>query len=353
MTLREESFGRLSDGDEVRKFTFATSRGLEAVVISYGGTLVSLRLPDRRGEVANVNLGFDDLEGYLRSPGYLGAALGRFANRIRQGRFTLEGREHALSCNNPSGSGSQAVSHHLHGGVKGFSMKAWKARGFRERSAAGVVLDYVSRDGEEGYPGRLRARMTYRLSEDGALSFDYLARTDKPTPVNLSQHSYWNLAGAGSGSIADHELTLHCPFYLPVDPTLIPSGEVLSVKGTPFDFTRPKPIARDLGKVPGGYDHCFVVGAGPDRPARVAELYEPSSGRLMEVFSTMPAVQFYTGNFLDGIRGAAGAVYNKHAGLCLETEFFPDAPNQPHFPACILHRGQLYRHTTIHRFSTR
>jgi aldose 1-epimerase len=362
MTLTEEAFGRLPDGTEIRKFTLANTQALEATVISYGGALVSLRVPDRRGRQANVNLGFDSLEGYLASPGYLGALLGRFANRIRLGRFTLEGREYSLPCNNPSGSGPQAVSHHLHGGVRGFSKVAWKARGLRERSAAGVVLEYLSRDGEEGYPGTLKVRVTYRLTEQGELSFEYSARTDRATPLNLSQHSYWNLAGAGSGSITDHELTLHCPFYLPVDPTLIPTGEVLSVKGTPFDFTRPKVIGRDLGRVPGGYDHCFVVAASTPRlptpaaagtPRMVAQLYEPASGRVMEVYSSMPAVQFYTGNFLDGLRGSSGAIYNRHAGLCLETEYFPDAPNQPHFPSCILHPGQEYRHITIHRFYTR
>lgn len=361
MTLREESYGRLPQGPEIRKFTFANSKGMEAVVISYGATLVALRAPDRRGRVANVNLGFDSLEAYLRSPGYLGAGVGRFGNRIRLGRFTLNGREYALSVNNPA----RNAVHHLHGGVRGFSKVAWKARPIRERSSAGVSLSYLSEDGEEGYPGTLRVTMNYTLNEEGELGLQYTARADKPTPVNLTQHSYWNLAGAGSGPILDHELTLHCPFYVPVDETLIPTGEVLSVKGTPFDFTEHRAIGREIGKTPGGYDHCFVVGAAarqrsvpagrdlPPSPVTVAELYEPASGRHMEVLSTMPGVQFYTGNFLSGLAGAEGAVYNRHAGLCLETEFFPDSPNQPHFPSCILRPGETYRHLTVHRFSTR
>lgn len=340
MTIKKAFYGSLADGASVDKYTFANSRGLTAEVITYGGILTSLAQPDRRGKSANLTLGFDKLEDYVARNPYFGAVLGRVANRIAGGSFTLEGVQHKLATNNGP--------HHLHGGNRGFDKVVWKAKPYTDRTSAGVVLSYSSRDGEEGYPGNLRVTMTYRLTEDNELSFEYSAQTDKPTPVNLSHHGYWNLAG--SGMILDHELLLNCPFYLPVDDTLIPTGEVLSVKGTPMDFTASKPIGRDIGKVAGGYDHCWAA-ARSDRGYRhIATLYEPSSGRGMEVWTTMPGVQLYTGNFLSGLAGAAGAVYNKHYGLCLETQYFPDAVNRPHFPSCILLPGQTYSHKTAHRF---
>jgi aldose 1-epimerase len=348
LITKKEPYGRLADGTAVDKFVIANSKGFTAELITYGGILTSFTMLDRRGKIANVNLGYDRLEDYVSRNPYFGALLGRFANRIARGAFTLDGARHQLSCNNPSGAGAGAVAHHLHGGNKGFDKVVWKARQFTEKGSAGVILTYTSRDGEESYPGTLQVSVTYRLSEDGELAFEYKARTDKPTPVNLSQHSYWNLAGAGS--ILNHELSLNCPFYLPVDPTLIPTGEVLSVKGTPMDFTTAKPIGRDIGKVGGGYDHCWVAGDAERSFRHVATLYEPSGGRGMEVWSTMPGVQLYTGNFLSGIAGAGGAVYNRHYGLCLETEFFPDSVNRPHFPDCILRPGQTYAHRTAHRF---
>jgi len=348
LITRKESYGRLADGTAVDKFVIANSKGFTAELITYGGILTSFTMPDRRGKSANVNLGFDRLEDYESRNPYFGALLGRFANRIARGAFTLDGARYQLACNNPSGSGARSAAHHLHGGNRGFDKVVWKARPFSEKDSAGVTLSYTSRDGEESYPGTLQVSVTYRLSEDGELAVEYKARTDKPTPVNLSQHSYWNLAGAGS--ILNHQLTLNCPFYLPIDSTYIPTGEVRSVKGTPMDFTKAKAIGRDIGKVSGGYDHCWVAG-DPERSFRhVATLYEPSGGRGMEVWSSMPGIQFYTGNFLNGITGAGGAVYNKHYGLCLETEFFPDSVNRPHFPDCILRPGQTYAHRTAHRF---
>jgi aldose 1-epimerase len=348
LITRKESYGRLPDGTAVDKFVIANSKGYTAELITYGGILTSFTMPDRRGKNANVNLGFDRLEDYVSRSPYFGALLGRFANRIARGAFTLDGTRYQLACNNPSGSGARAVAHHLHGGNKGFDKVVWKAKPFNEKNSAGVIFTYTSRDGEEGYPGTLQVSVTCRLSEDGELAFEYKARTDKPTPVNLSQHSYWNLAGAGS--VLNHQLTLNCPFYLPIDSTYIPTGEVRSVKGTPMDFTKAKAIGRDIGKVIGGYDHCWVAGDPEQSFRHVATLYEPSGGRGMEVWSTMPGVQFYTGNFLNGVAGAGGAVYNRHYGLCLETEFFPDAVNRPHFPDCILRPGQTYSHRTVHRF---
>jgi aldose 1-epimerase len=351
MTLNKEPYGKLADGRAIDKYSIANAKGLTAEFITYGGILTSLTMPDRRGKTANVNLGFDRLQDYESRNPFFGALVGRFANRIARGAFSLEGIRYQLSCNDPSGSGANAVAHHLHGGNKGFDKVVWKAKPFREKGSAGVVLSYVSRDGEENYPGTLQVEVTFRLTENNELSLEYTAGTNKPTPINLSQHSYWNLAGAGS--VLDHELKLNCPFYLPVDAALIPTGEVLSVKGTPMDFTTAKPVGRDIGKAGGGYDHCWVAG-DPQRSFRhVAALYEPAGGRGMEVWTTMPGVQLYTGNFLNGIAGAGGAVYNRHYGLCLETEFFPDAVNRPHFPSCILRPGEKYAHKTLHRFFVR
>ncbi len=343
MTLRKQPYGRLSNGTAVEKYTLATTRGITAELLSYGGILTSLTMPDRRGRTANVTLGFDELQSYESRSPYFGALVGRFANRIAGGSFAIEGTRHRLACNDGP--------NHLHGGLKGFDKVVWKARPFQKADAAGLVLRRSSRDGEEGYPGSLRVEAAVSLNEAGQLSMDFSARCDRPTPVNLTQHSYWNLAG--SGTILDHELALDCPFYLPVDSTLIPTGEILSVAGTPMDFTRAKPVGRDIGKVPGGYDHCWAGAAAERSLRRLATLHEPSGGRGLELWSTLPGVQFYSGNFLDGLTGAGGAVYNRHAGLCLEAEFFPDSPNRPHFPDCVLRPGQTYRHRIEYRFFVR
>jgi len=343
MTLQRKPYGRLSDGTAVEKFSLSTARGLTAELLSYGGILASLAMPDRRGRVANITLGFDALEGYLARSPYFGALLGRFANRIAGGEFVLEGRRYRLACNNGP--------HHLHGGLKGLDKVVWKARPFQRKDSAGVILSYDSPDGEEGYPGRLRVTVSCRLSEENALRFEYTARSDRPTPVNLSQHSYWNLSGAGT--VLDHELELDCPFYLPVDKGLIPTGEILSVAGTPMDFQRGKPVGRDIGKVSGGYDHCFVGAGAGQAFRRLAALREPSSGRCLELWSTLPGVQLYSGNFLDALSGAGGAVYNRHAGLCLEAQFLPDSVNRPHFPDCILRPGRTYAQAIEYRFSLR
>jgi len=340
MMVKKESYGKLPDGRAIEKVTLSNAKGVTVELINYGGILTSLLMPDRRGKSTNVTLGFDTLQEYSVNAPYFGAIIGRFGNRIAKGTFSIEGKTYKLACNNGP--------NHLHGGNKGFDKAVWKAKILQDKTSAGLALSYVSPDGEEGYPGALRIMVIYRFTEDNELSIEYEAKTDKPTPINLTQHSYWNLAG--SGMILDHELTLNCPFYVPVDEAYIPTGEILSVKGTPMDFTAGKPIGRDIGKVSGGYDHCWIAARSDRSFKHIATLYEPASGRGLELWTTKPGVQFYTGNFLNGVKGTGGMVYNKHYGLCLETEFFPDSPNQPQFPSCILKPGETYRHKTVHRF---
>ncbi|UCF98186.1 MAG: galactose mutarotase [Spirochaetaceae bacterium] len=351
MKVKEQDYAQLSDGTKIKMFTVSNSKGIEARVIDYGGILVSLKTPDRRAQTINVTLGFDKFEDYVEKSPFFGAVVGRYANRITSGKFILDEKEYTLACNDTYGAGPDAVANHLHGGEKGYDKVLWKAEPFQESSLAGVRLHYLSRDGEEGYPGNLDITMTYQLNEDDELSFEYQANTDKPTPVNLTQHSYWNLTG--TGTILDHQVTLFCPFYIPVGKTLMPTGEVLSVNGTPFDFTVPRAVGEHIGDVEGGYDHCFVAGPASTALKRIADIYEPNSGRGMEIWTTKPGIQFYSGNFLDNLKGAGGAIYPKHGGFCVETEFFPDSVNIPHFPSCILRPGQTYSHKTTHRFYTR
>lgn len=345
MNLTQEPFGISKDGKKVEKFTLSNSKGMTATVMTLGGILVSFKMPDRGGVVQEITLGFDTLEEYLAGHPYFGAIIGRFANRIAQGRFHLDGVTYTLVPNEKS-------TNHLHGGNMGFDKVVWQAEVFQDGASAGVKLSYLSPDGEEGYPGTLKVAVAYRLSEDNELKVEYWAETDKATPVNLTNHTYWNLAGAGSGSILGHELLLNCPKYLPVDDNLIPTGEIRPVQGTPMDFTSSKPIGLHMDQVPGGYDHCFVMDPLVRGLKPIARLHEPGSGRTMEISTTKPAVQFYTGNFLDKIRGAGGTLFDKHGALCLETEFFPDAVNQSAFPSAILRPGETYHHVTVHRFFT-
>jgi aldose 1-epimerase len=351
MNIREREYATHPSGGKVREYTVENSRGVSFKAITYGATLTEVNLPDRQGKMDSVILGYDRLEDYMERSPYYGALVGRFANRIAKGRFVLDGKEYSLACNDVYGSGPDAVANHLHGGKVGYDKVLWRAKPFQERSRAGVRWSYVSRDGEEGYPGTLKITAAYSLTEDDELSFEYRAVTDKATPVNLTQHAYWNLAGAGSGTVIDQEMQFNCPFYLPVDSTLMPTGEVLSASGTPFDFSSPKPIGRDLGQVEGGYDHCFVVKRSGGDLDLVCRCHDPATGRRMEVWSNQPGVQFYGGNFLDNDRGAGGRVYPKHGAFCVETEAFPDAVNVGHFPSCILRPGQEYHHLTVHRFS--
>jgi len=351
MNITKTLYSILPDGRKVFQYTVESSRGVSFKALTYGATLAEVNVPDREGKPESVILGYDRLEDYLERSPYYGALVGRFANRISRGKFVLDGSEHTLACNDVYGAGAEAVANHLHGGTVGYDKVLWKARPFGGRDRAGVRWSYVSPAGEEGYPGTLKISAAYTLTEDGELSFEYRAVTNKATPVNLTQHAYWNLAGAGSGTVLDQEIELNCPYYLPVDPTLMPTGEVRSVAGTPFDFTNGKPIGRDLGKVEGGYDHCLVVRRGGRELDLVCRCHDPASGRRMEVWTNQPGVQFYTGNFMDDDTGAKGRVYPKHGAYCLETEAFPDSPNIGHFPSSILRPGQQYFHRTVHRFS--
>jgi aldose 1-epimerase len=333
-------------------FTLRSPSGIELDVITYGGTVTRLLAPDRNGELADIVLGHEWLEAYLAGTPYFGAIVGRYGNRIAEGRFTLDGKEHRLAVNNGP--------NHLHGGLKGFDKVVWAAEPYSSEAESGVALTYVSADGEEGYPGELTVRVTYALTAGGELRIDYEATTDAPTVVNLTHHGYWNLAGHGSGDILGHELTLHADRFTPVDGTLIPTGELRAVDGTPFDFRSPTEIGARIGAddeqltFGGGYDHNFVLeGWRPDgelRPAAV--LRDAPSGRTMEVLTTEPGVQFYSGNFLDGSDiGKGGVVYERRTGLCLETQHYPDSPNQPDFPSVVLRPGETYRSTTVYRFS--
>ncbi len=351
MEIREERFGNTKEGKDVVRLTIKNSNDLSISVISYGATLTSVMVPDRRGNAANVTLGFDTVEEYETKSPYFGALVGRFANRIARGRFELDGIEYQLACNDVYGAGEKEAANHLHGGNVGYDKVLWKTEGFEEASVAGVNFAYLSPDGDEGYPGTLKIRARYSLSEDNVLSFEYWAETDKPTPINLTNHAYWNLAGAGSGDVLGHELMLNCPYYIVIDESLIPTGEIRSVQGTAMDFTTAKPIGGDLDKVPGGYDHCFATESRGDEMKPIASLYEPSTGRKMDVSTTKPGVQFYGGNFLDGLRGAGGAIFDKHGALCLEPEYYPDAVNHSNFPDCILRPDQTYHYKTVHKFS--
>jgi aldose 1-epimerase len=341
-------FGKLADGTAVESFTLRNAHGVEVRAITYGAIIVSLRVPDRAGHLGDVVLGHDDLTGYLAKPAYFGAVVGRYGNRIAKGRFTLDGKTYSLATNNGP--------NHLHGGVKGFDKVVWKADAPPAAGDASVTLRYTSRDGEEGYPGTLTARVTYRLSDRDELTFEYAATTDKPTPVNLTQHSYFNLAGAGS-DILGHVLTIDADRFTPVDPTLIPTGELAPVSGTPFDFRKPTAIGARIGEDDeqlrrgGGYDHNWVLNRAGEGLRHVGRLADPSSGRTMDIQTTEPGVQFYSGNFLDGtITGKGGTVYKHRSGLCLETQHFPDSPNQPSFPSTILRPGEEYRSKTVLTF---
>jgi len=344
MGIKTESFGQTRDGQAVSLVTMTNGKGLCAEVTNYGATLVAMRVPDRNGKSADITLGFDNIEPYIRGCPYFGATVGRYANRIGKARFVLEGIEYKLAANNGP--------NHLHGGKKGFDKVVWKIE-HAEADAKRAILkmSYLSKDGEEGYPGNLKCRVTYTLTADNELKLGYEATTDKTTIVNLTNHSYWNLAGQGNGDILAHELMLNADRYTPVDEGLIPTGEIRAVEGSPMDFTKPMAIGSRIDEVAGGYDHNYVLASGGGALALAARVYEPISGRVMEIFTTEPGVQFYTGNFLDGsITGKAGKVYRKHYGFCLETQHFPDSPNKGEFPSVVLRPGEKYVTVTVHKF---
>ena len=348
--VKEEIFGKLPDGREVRIFTLVNRNGLEARVTEYGAILVSMKTPDKSGKLADITLGYDTLEGWLGNTSYFGATVGRFGNRIKDGKFTLDGKTYQLATNNEPG----GIPCHLHGGIKGFDKVLWSGKPIGGNA---VEFTYLSKDGEEGYPGNLNVKVIYTLTDDNELKWEASATTDAPTVVNIVHHSYWNLSGDPAVSINGHELTLNAPHYLPTNAGLIPTGEIAPVAGTPMDFTTPHAIGARVEddfealKLGGGYDHCWVLQKA-DGVRLAARLKDPQSGRVMEVHTDQPGVQFYGGNFLDGtVAGKGGVKYAKRTGMCLETEGFPDSPNQPDFPSSVLRPGETYRHVMIHKFS--
>ena len=347
--IQRADFGKTRDGVAVSVYTLNNKNGLTARITNYGGIVVSLMVPDRNGKMADVVLGFDLLEGYLRNPGpFFGALIGRYGNRIGHARFTLDGRVYQVDRNDGENS--------LHGGVRGFDKRVWAPK---ELTDGGLELRYLSRDGEEGYPGNLRATATYHLTDANELRIDYGASTDKDTVINLTNHSYFNLKGAGTGDILDHRLMLKADRFTPVDAGLIPTGELRAVAGSPFDFRTSTSIGARIEanneqlRVGKGYDHNWALNRGSDGLTLAARIEEPSTGRILEVFTTQPGVQFYTGNFLDGtIKGKGGKVYGRRSAFCLETQHFPDSPNKPAFPTTELKPGQRFQSTTVFRFST-
>jgi len=348
-SFQKTVFGKTKDGAAVDLFTLTNANGMKAKIMTYGAILTELHVPDRQGKLDDVVLGFDDLESYLKGHPHFGATTGRVANRIAKGKFTLDGKEYTLAVNNGPNS--------LHGGLKGFDKVVWKAEPKEAPEAVAVQLTYVSPDGEEGYPGNLTTVVTYTLTDQNEIRIDYKTTTDKATPVNLTNHSYFNLAGPQSGDILSLELTLEADEYTPADDTLIPTGEIRSVKGTPLDFTKAATIGSRIAQVAdktGGYDHNFVIRGKGKSLTLAARAYEPKTGRVMEMYTTEPAVQLYTGNFLDGkLKGKGGVVYQKHQAFCLEAQHFPDSVNQPKFPSVILRPGETYKQTTVYKFSTK
>ena len=348
--ISKKPFGKMPDGRTIDLYTLTNNHGMRVAITNYGGIVVSIVVPDRNGKPGDVVLGFDNLEGYLGKEPYFGALVGRYGNRIGNSRFKLDGAEHKLPANDGPNS--------LHGGLKGFDKRVWTAREIRGEHPA-LELTYLSKDGEEGYPGNLSVKIVYSLAEDNALRIDYSATTDKDTVLNLTNHSYFNLAGEGKGDILKQEIMINSDRFTPIDGTLITTGELRTVAGTPFDFRKPAAIGSRIDaddeqiKFGKGYDHNFVLnrsGAGPSLAARVAD---PGSGRVLEVLTTQPGLQFYTGNFLDGsIHGKGGKAYGRRSAFCQETQHFPDSPNKPSFPSTELKPGQTYRQSTVFRFST-
>lgn len=343
VNIREESFGILKDGREVSLFTLTNPNGIEIGIINYGGIITSIRVPDRNGKKENIVLGYDELQKYVEKDPYFGAIVGRYANRIEDGAFHLDGNRFELSKNDGD--------NHLHGGEKGFNEVLWDAELTDTHS---LKLAYASEDGEEGYPGNLKVTVVYTLTDQDELKIEYRATTEEATPVNLTSHSYFNLSGDLSTSILDHLLTLNANRYTPVDEELIPTGEIAAVEGTPFDFTKSYKIGARINEVKGGYDHNFALNPTEDSLQWAASLYDEKSGREMKIYTTEPGIQFYSGNFLDGsLQGPDGISFDKHAALCLETQHFPNSPNQENFPSTILHPGEEFHSMTIYAFSMR
>lgn len=349
-------FGKLPDGREARLYTLKNETGLQADISDYGGTIVRLLVPDRNGRAGDVTLGFGSVDAYAAGSPYFGALIGRVGNRIAGGKFTLDGKTYELARNNSPG----GIPCHLHGGIHGFDKVLWQAEPFDQDGQPALRLRYTSPAGEEGYPGTLQVEVVYSLTRANGLRIDYSATTDQPTPVNLTNHAYFNLRGEGDGDILGHELTIAASRFTPVDAGMIPTGALASLAHTPFDFTKPKPIgarideANEQLRLGNGYDHNYVLDSGGGEPALAATVYEPTTGRVLEVLTTEPGLQFYSGNWLNGkLTGKSGRPYLHRGGFCLETQHFPDTVNQRSFPSIILRPGQTYRSTTAYRFSVR
>jgi len=350
--VTKEGFGKTPDGQDADIYTLTNSGGAEVKITNYGGIVTSLRVPDRNGKLDDIVLGFDNLDAYLKGHPYFGAIIGRYGNRIAKGRFTLHGVEYKLAVNNGE--------NHLHGGTKGFDKVVWNAKPRKVANGAALELTYLNKDGEEGYPGNLSVKVVYTLTNANELKIDYSATTDKDTVVNLTHHSYFNLAGQGNGDILNHRLFVNAARFTPTDAGSIPTGELRSVRGTPFDFTRATTIGARINqdyeqlRLGKGYDHNFVLNGKIGTLRRVARVSESTSGRAMEVWTTEPGMQLYSGNFLDGtLTGKDGKVYQQRYGFCLETQHYPDSPNKPKFPTTVLRKGDRYHTITIYKFSVR
>ncbi len=343
MNITKIPYGMVG-GKEVFQFTLKNKHDMTVKIINFGGIVTSLLVPDKTGKLDDVVLGFDNLADYLAEHPYFGALIGRYANRIAKGRFVLNGKEYQLALNDGK--------NHLHGGNIGFNKVVWDAVEFCNAEGAGVELNYLSKDGEENYPGNLSTTVRYLLNDQNELVIKYLATTDQPTIVNLTHHGYFNLKGEGCGDILDHEIMINADRYTAVDEELIPTGELIPVDNTPLDFTTWQPIGARIKKLPGGYDHNYVLNRKGPELTLAASVREPKSGRVMTVYTTEPGMQFYTGNFLDGtLTGKRGVKYGKHSGFCLETQHFPDSPNHPAFPSTVLNPGEVYQQTTIYQFT--
>ncbi|AOE78919.1 galactose mutarotase [Pseudomonas lurida] len=354
LSSEHKPFGKTNDGTAVEQYILRNSHGMQATVITYGGVLQSLAVPDKHGKVEDVVLGFDDVQGYQSGTAFFGATIGRFGNRLAGGAFELDGKRYQVPLNDGPNS--------LHGGAQGFDKHVWKAESIKDKDSVGVKLSYLSKDGEMGFPGNLKTEVTYRLNDRNELHIDYTATTDKPTVLNLTNHSYFNLAGAGNGDILKQVATLHASHYTPVNATLIPTGELAPVKGTPMDFLKPTPIGQHIKEdhpqlkfaepKQGGFDFNWALDTKGDVKQLAAEVHDPASGRRLQLFTTEPGVQFYTSNFLDGsVKGKAGKTYQHWSGFTLETQHFPDAPNQPKFASTRLNPGQTYTQNTVFKFT--
>jgi aldose 1-epimerase len=349
MKIEKQPFGKTEAGTAVDLYTLTNAHGVTVKITNYGGIVTTILAPDKNGKLGDVVLGYDNLEGYLKASPYFGCIVGRYGNRIARGEFTLNGKAYSLAINNEP--------NHLHGGVKGFDKVVWAAKEIQGEDAVGLQLTYLSKDGEEGYPGNLSVKVIYTLTNENGLQIDYEATTDQPTICNLTNHTYFNLKDAGASPILEHELMLDADYLTPVDATLIPTGKLQSVAGTPFDFKTPTAIGARINaddeqiKFGLGYDHNFVLNGKAGKLRLAGKLFEATTGRVVEVWTTEPGIQFYSGNFLDGsITGKNGTVYQYRHGLCLETQHYPDSPNQPNFPSTVLNSGEKYQTTTVYKF---